>query len=328
QTYLEWINRFFQYLASREDSSGTDSFLLDRKSMTDYLSFLAVNKRVSASTQNQAFNALLFAFREVLRVDLGDISGAVRAKRGFHLPVVLSVEEVKLLLPHIKGTARLMVELIYGGGLRVSECCRLRVKDIDFTSNLLFVRQAKGGKDRSTLLPESVKPSLATHLERVRALHQADLAAGHGDAELPGALARKYPNAGKEWCWQYVFPSRTLSVDPRCGKIRRHHVSDASIQAAVRDAVRNAGIAKPASVHTLRHSFATHLLLRGVDIRQIQEYLGHSSVETTMIYTHVVKDFRTAPQSPLDALAHASTTYALQTPSEKSRGQTSPGAWK
>ncbi len=284
QTYADWLQRFFRYLDSCAPSPQPGDCRITPQAVKDYLAYLAVKERVAASTQNQAFSALLFMCREVLRMDLGDLSQNVRAKRGQRLPVVLSAEEVAAVLSRMKDTPRLMAELIYGGGLRVTECCTLRVKDLDSASNLIFVRSGKGGKDRTTLLPQSVQPSLAQHLERVRALHQKDLADGHGEVALPDALDRKYPNAGREWCWQFVFPSRTLAVDPRNGKVRRYHVSDTAIQNAVRDAVRSAGIAKPASVHCLRHSFATSLLLHGVDIRQIQEYLGHTNVETTMIY--------------------------------------------
>ena len=196
----------------------------------------------------------------------------------------------------------MMAEVLYGGGLRVMECCRLRVKDVDFDNELIFVREGKGGKDRSTLLAKSVKERLRAHLARVKELHERDLAAGAGEARLPDALERKYPDAGKEWGWQFVFPAKQLSVDPRGGKVRRHHVSDMLMQKAVKEAVAKAGIDKPVSVHTLRHSFATHLLLAGVDLRQIQDYLGHASVETTMIYTHVVKDLRMPATSPLDLL--------------------------
>ncbi len=252
--------------------------------------------------QNQAFNALLFLYREVLRQDLGELGRGVRAKRGPKLPVVLTVEEVQGVLAKLEGTARLMAETLYGGGLRVMECCRLRVKDLDFDNNLIFVRCGKGDKDRSTLMAEAVKDDLRKHLIRVKALHEQDLAAGVGEVSLPGALAVKYPKAPQEWRWQYVFPSKQLSTDPRGGKVRRHHVSDMVLQRAVRVAVQACGIVKLASVHTLRHSFATHLLLAGVDIRQIQEYLGHSHVETTMIYTHVVKDMRSPAVSPLDRM--------------------------
>ena len=226
----------------------------------------------------------------------------MRARHGKRLPVVFSANEVKALFSHMAGTPRLMAELIYGGGLRVSECCTIRVKDVDFDNNLLHIRQAKGDKDRCTLLSVSVKPTLVCHLNRVKALHDKDIADGYGEAALPGALARKYSKAGKEWGWQFVFPSRTLSVDRQDGKIRRFHATDTAVQKAVKDAIRAAAIAKHASVHTLRHSFATSLLLHGVDIRQIQEYLGHTRVETTMIYTHVVKDLRNPVTSPLDLL--------------------------
>jgi integron integrase len=302
QTYLGWIGRYFSYLTSVQRPALEGSFKVTPQSVTDYLAYLAINRRVSSTTQNQAFNALLFMCREVLRMDLGDISHNVRAKHGRRLPVVLSVEEVKAIFSHMTGTPKLMAALIYGGGLRVMECCQLRVKDLDFSNNLIIVRQGKGDEDRSTILAGSIKPALTAHLERVKALHEQDLAKGYGEVAMPGALAIKYPKAGKEWCWQYVFPSRALSVDRMDGKVRRFHATDTSIQAALHKAVRAAGINKPASVHTLRHSFATTLLLNGVDIRQIQTYLGHKKVETTMIYTHVVKDMRNPATSPLDLL--------------------------
>ena len=240
--------------------------------------------------------------REVLNLELGALAEGVRARQGHRLPVALSVEETGRLLSSMKGTARLMAWVIYGGGLRVMECCRLRVKDLDFENRLVFVRGGKGDKDRSTLLAEATCPALREHLESVRKYYEEDRRAGVGGVWLPEALGRKYPKAGTEWGWQWVFPSQTLSTDPRAGVVRRHHVSDVMIQKAVRDAALRAGIHKPTSVHTLRHSFATHLLLNGVDLRQIQDYLGHASVETTMIYTHVVKDFRNPAKSPLDLL--------------------------
>jgi integron integrase len=302
KTYLDWAARFFDYLRETGHATTGDGCQLNAERVRDFLAYLATRREVAASTQNQAFSAILFLFRDVLRVELGAMGEGVRAKRGPKLPVVLTVAEVAAVLEQLKGTAGLMAETLYGGGLRVMECCRLRVKDLDFDNNLLFVRAGKGDKDRSTLLAESVKHGLREHLARVKALHEQDLAAGVGEVWLPGALAVKYPKAPREWGWQYVFPSKQLATDPRSGKVRRHHVTDIVLQKAVRLAVQAAGIAKPASVHTLRHSFATHLLLQGVDIRQIQDYLGHANVETTMIYTHVVKDMRTPATSPLDMM--------------------------
>ena len=302
QTYLEWVERFFGYVAGIDKVEDGAAVLITPEVVKNYLAYLAVQRQVSASTQNQAFSALLFLCREVHCLELGSLLQGIRAKRGPKLPVVMTVAETAMVLEQLTGTTRLMVALIYGGGLRVSECLRLRVKDIDFDNSLLFVRAGKGDKDRSTILPESLKEELKAHLARVKVLHEQDLAAGVGEVYLPDALAIKYKSAAKEWGWQFVFPSKNLSTDPRGGKIRRHHVSDVVVQRAVHDATRRAGIVKPVSVHTLRHSFATHLLLSGVDIRQIQELLGHTNVETTMIYTHVVKDMRNPARSPLDVL--------------------------
>lgn len=302
RTYLGWVKRFLDYLGETGHKTGIGEYDVSADRIKEYLAYLATRHNVAASTQNQAFGALLFLSREILHSDLGSLEHAVRAKRGHRLPVVLTVPEVRALLDNLNGTARLMCEVIYGGGLRVMECCRLRVKDLDFDNNLVFVRAGKGDKDRSTLMAESVKEPLKKHLERVKKLHEQDLSAGAGDVWLPFRLATKYPRAGTAWGWQFVFPSSTLSPDPQNGKIRRYHTSDSTIQKAMRDAVQAAGIVKPASVHSLRHSFATHLLLQGVDIRQIQDYLGHSNVETTMVYTHVVRDMRSPAKSPLDML--------------------------
>jgi integron integrase len=300
ETYLDWSRRYFKYV---ETTDGTQGHVrVTPESVKCFLTYLATKQEVGAVTQNQALCAVLLLFRDVLRMDIGDLTHAVRARRGIRLPVVLTVDETRRVLQRMTGTSRLMAEVLYGGGLRVTECCRLRVKDVDFDDGLIFVRAGKGDKDRATLLAESVYPGLRDHLLRVKALHDKELAAGMGEVWLPDALARKYPNAPKEWGWQYVFPSASLSTDPRSGKVRRHHVSDSFIQKAVRDAVQRAEIPKPVSVHTLRHSFATHLLLAGVDIRQIQDYLGHANVETTMIYTHVVKGLRAPARSPLDML--------------------------
>jgi integron integrase len=306
QTYLDWLNRFFRYLEHTGEKHAENRYVVNGQGMKAFVTHLATNQRVAAATQNQAFSALLFLARDVLRLQNADLETGVRARRGTHLPVVLSERETMTVLQNMSGTVQLMAELIYGGGLRVMECCRLRVKDIDFNNDLLFVRSGKGDKDRATMLPVSLKSKLKEHLDRVKELHDKDLAAGVGEVWLPDGLGRKYPHAPKEWGWQYVFPSKSLSTDPRSGKIRRHHVSDVVIQKAVRSAVRKSNIAKPVSVHTLRHSFATHLLLHGVDIRQIQEYLGHVNVETTMIYTHVVKDMRNPATSPLDMLRQGS----------------------
>ena len=275
---------------------------LTSEDIRDFLSHLALRKRVSSSTQNQAFNALLFLFRNVLNKETGNLDTTVRAKRGPKLPVVLSVDEIKAVFQHLSGQGLLMGQLLYGAGLRLMELARLRVKDIDFDMNTIYVRSGKGDKDRSTVLPAAVKEQLREHLERVKALHEQDLAAGHGAVYLPDALDRKYPNAPKEWAWQYVFPSSAFSVDPLSGIVRRHHVSDTTIQTAIKNAVRKAGIPKHASVHTLRHSFATHLLMSGVNIREVQELLGHKNIETTMIYTHVIRDMSNVPRSPLDSL--------------------------
>jgi integron integrase len=302
RTYLDWVRRLFDYLGETGHSPSPETVRINEYRIKDFIAYLATRKNVAASTQNQAFGALLFLCREVLRLELGSLEQGVRAKRGSKLPVVLTPQEVAQLLGGMQGVARLMAELIYGGGLRVMECCRLRVKDLDFDNNLVFVREAKGDKDRSTLMADSVKAPLQEQLKRVNELHAQDLKAGAGEVWLPHALAVKYPRAPKEWGWQYVFPAANLSSDPRSDKIRRHHVSDMFVKKAVRDAVQTAGIVKPASVHSLRHSFATHLLLQGVDIRKIQEYLGHVHVETTMIYTHVVKDMRNPAKSPLDVL--------------------------
>lgn len=301
-TYVDWARRLFAYAGQRGTSAHPS---VNVEMVRDFIAHLALQRNVSASTQNQAFNAILFLCREVLSLNVEGMAPGVRAKRGTHLPVVMSVPETAALLNNLAGTARLMAKVIYSGGLRVSECCRLRIKDVDFDSSLLFVRSGKGDKDRSTLLAEGVKEELRAHIEKTRVLFEADRCSNLAGVWMPNALDRKYPNAGKEWGWFWVFPSPSLSVDPLVGVVRRHHIGDTVLQRAVREAALKLKMHKPVSVHTLRHSFATHLLLNGVDIRQIQEYLGHSNVETTMIYTHVVKDFRNPARSPLDLLAAA-----------------------
>ncbi|HOV89403.1 MAG TPA: integron integrase [Syntrophorhabdaceae bacterium] len=299
QTYLDWTKRFFTYVS---EIKKTDNPVCDSEDMKNFLSHLALKHKVSSSTQNQAFNALLFLFRYVLKQNLKGISDTVRAKRGIRLPVVLSVEEIKSLLSNMSGNGLLIAQLLYGSGLRIMECARLRIKDIDFDNNLIYVRSGKGDNDRTVMLPKMSIESLQKHLEKVKALHEKDLLSGYGEVYMPDALSKKYPNAGREWGWQYVFPSERLSIDPLSGKIRRHHISDKAIQTAINVALKKAGIVKHATPHTLRHSFATHLLMNGVNIREVQELLGHKNVETTMIYTHVMRDMANAPRSPLDII--------------------------
>ena len=300
KTYLQWIKRFLDY-AKQTGRQGPFAEL-GTDDCKNFLSHLALQERVSASTQNQAFNAILFLFRHVFCKDIGNMAETVRAKRGQKLPVVFSVEEIRKLLACLTGRDLLVAGLLYGSGLRLMELARLRVKDVDMDLNTLTVRSGKGDKDRTTILPATVKELLKNHLINVKKLHESDLANGHGDVHLPDALGKKYPNAGTEWAWQYVFPANNLSVDPRSGKVRRHHISDTAIQDVIKKAIRKADIPKFATVHTLRHSFATHLLMNGVNIREVQELLGHKNVETTMIYTHVLRDMSHAPKSPLDVL--------------------------
>jgi integron integrase len=300
RSYLDWYSRFHKYVSSVRGKSVPSEWTSE--DVSDFLSRLAVVDRVSASTQNQAFNGLLFLFRDVLGRSLDDIRKTVRAKRGVRLPVVLSRGEVRAVFSSMTGGNRLILELLYGTGMRLMELARLRVQDLDFDRGTLYIRGGKGDKDRTTLLPKSVRDPLQKHLLEVKGLHEEDLAKGHGEVFLPEGLDRKYPHAGKEWKWQYVFPSDRLSVDPRSGKVRRHHLSDSAIQQTMARAVVKAGLTKHATVHTLRHSFATHLLMKGVNIREVQELLGHKSVETTMIYTHVLRDMANAPSSPLDDL--------------------------
>jgi integron integrase len=303
RAYIDWFKRFHAYLTDIKKKDW-ETQGADEADVRDFLSHLAIKQRVSSSTQNQAFNALLFLFREVLKIDLHDLSKTVRAKRGPKVPVVLTQGEVRSLLDHLKGRDLLLVHILYGTGMRLMEVARLRIQDIDFGINSIIVRAGKGDKDRMTVLPDAVKNQLKEHLAATEKIHKQDLAKGFGEVYMPEALDRKYTNAAREWRWQYVFPSITLSVDPRSGKVRRHHISPSSIQKIVADAVRKAGIPKHATVHTLRHSFATHLLMNGVNIREVQELLGHKNVETTMIYTHVLRNMSKAPMSPLDVLLH------------------------
>jgi integron integrase len=272
------------------------------RDVAQFLSFLATERRVSASTQNQALSALLFFFGEVLGRRIELVDGVVRAKTPKRLPSVFTEREVARVLAQLDGQMWLMAALMYGSGLRLLECVRLRVKDIDFGYRCIAVRQAKGGKDRIVTLPDPLIPALRTHLSAVRRLFERDLAAGYGGVWLPEALARKYPNAGAEWRWQYLFPARGRSVDPRSNVERRHHADESSVQKAVRRAIVRAGIDKKASCHTFRHSFATHLLASGADIRTVQEQLGHRDVRTTQIYTHLLGRGGNAVVSPLNRL--------------------------
>jgi integron integrase len=269
---------------------------------TRFLSDLAVRGKVSASTQNQAFSALLFLFRDVLKREVAGLDEALRARRPARLPQVLSPEEVALLLRELKGTPRLMAALMYGAGLRLLECARLRVKDLDFDRNDITVHDGKGRKDRVTVFPARLSAPLRKHLDRMRAQHLSDLAAGAGGVALPHALDRKYPTAPWDWAWQWVFPATRLHVCEETGLFRRHHLHETVVQRAFKEALRRSKIPKMATCHTLRHSFATHLLERGYDIRTIQELLGHSDVATTMIYTHVLNRGGQGVKSPLDSL--------------------------
>lgn len=302
QSYVNWGKRFFHYARECQAPTPDGSVTITPMLIKDFLAQLAVKHKLAKSSQNQAFSALLFLCRNVLHLELNDMEKSLRSKPGKKLPLVLSPREVQVIFSKVSGTSGLILRLIYSSGIRLSECSRLRVKDLDFDQDLLFVRSGKGDKDRSTILANRLKGDLHVHLAKVKELHQKDLADGFGEVFMPGGLGRKYPSACKEFGWQYVFPSARLSVDPRSHSTRRHHVSDGAIQKAMKKAVRDSGITKPASVHTMRHSFATHLLLNGVDLRQIQDYLGHVSVETTMIYTHVVKNMRNPAISPLDLL--------------------------
>jgi len=265
-----------------------------------FLTGLAVEGRVAASTQNQALAAILFLYRDVLGMKLAWMDDVVRAKRPVRLPTVLSQQEVRALLAHMEGRMAVLAKLLYGTGMRLMEGVRLRVKDVDFARNEITVREGKGGKDRRTMLPGSLVPMLKAEIERVQLLHQQDLARGAGDVWLPNALSRKYPSAARESGWQYVFPARTISLDPRDNRWRRHHLDEAMLSRALKRALVAAGIAKPVTAHTLRHSFATHLIESGYDIRTVQELLGHKDVATTQIYTHVLNRGAGAVLSPLD----------------------------
>ncbi len=296
EAYVAWIRRYILFHRKRHPAE------MGAPEITRFLSSLAVDGKVAASTQNQALSALLFLYRAVLELDLPWLDGVVRAKRPQRLPVVLTREEVRAVLQPLEGVSRLMAHLLYGAGLRLLECCRLRVQDVDFGRNQIVVRTGKGDKDRVTMLPEVLKADLARHLEGVREQHARDLQHGAGWVELPTALGRKYPNAGREWVWQWIFPTTRLYVDPDTRQRRRHHLHESVLQRTVNGAVRRAGVTKRATPHTLRHSFATHLLEDGYDIRTVQELLGHRDVATTQIYTHVLNRGPGAVRSPADRL--------------------------
>ncbi|MBN2784007.1 MAG: integron integrase [Pontiellaceae bacterium] len=297
RSYADWVKRFVHFHQMKERRER----LLDRdRKVEDFLTHLAVAGRVASATQNQALNALVFLYRQVLKAPLGDNIRAERARKKARVPVVFSRDEVTRLIGVMQGVPQLIAKLLYGGGLRMSEGLRLRVQDLDFAMRQINVRNGKGDKDRLTTLPASVVPLLENQLEKVKVIHQTDLGQGYGEVYLPHALARKYPNAGREWGWQYVFPARELSIDPLDGKRRRRHVDASVVNKAIKRALREVGIVKKASAHTLRHSFATHLLQRGTDIRTIQELMGHNDVKTTEIYTHVVRQGAQGVVSPLD----------------------------
>lgn len=290
KTYMNWIRRYIRFhLPSHPREVATDG-------VKKFLTHLAVDEHVSGGTQNQALAALLFLY-QVLGVQLGDIE-MVRAKKDKRLPTVLSVDEVMRVLENMNGVYRIMAEIMYGGGLRLNECLTLRVKDVDLFNRRITLRDTKSNQDRVTCLASSIIPSLQLHLAKIQAQHTEDLANGYGEVELPFALEKKYPGAPFEWSWQYVFPAAQFSTDPRSKHVRRHHIFETSVQRAVKDAARKAGISKPVGPHTLRHCFATHLLEGGTDIRTIQDLLGHKDLKTTMVYTHVVGG--SAVRSPLD----------------------------
>lgn len=294
QAYLDWIKRFILHFDKQHPKN------LGADEVEKFLTYLAVEGKVSASTQNQAKYALLFLYREVLKIELGWLDDIEQAKTPKRLPVVLTRAEVQSVLSRLDGTHWLIANLLYGTGMRIMECLRLRIKDVEFTRKEILIRDGKGFKDRVTMLPEALVNPLRDHLKSVKILHEQDLAVGYGSVYLPHALEKKYPTAARDWSWQYAFPTKGMSNDPRSGEVRRHHVREQTVQRAMKQAVRDANLVKLATPHTLRHSFATHLLEGGYDIRTVQELLGHSDVTTTMIYTHVLNKGGRGVKSPLD----------------------------
>ena len=298
RSYCDWIKRFVTYhkMSSRQDLKNGE------QKIEQFLTHLAVETNIAPATQNLAMNALVFLYKKVLKIPLTDEINAVRAPKRINIPVVMTRDEVRQVITIMEGVPQLIVKILYGSGLRVMETVRLRVQDIDYSMKQISVRSGKGAKDRITTFPESVIPLLENHLAKVKIVHGQDIGQGFGSVYLPYALARKYPNANKEFNWQYVFPSRNLSKDPRSGEVRRHHVDPSVVNKAIKSAVKKIGIKKRISAHTFRHSFATHLLERGTDIRTIQALLGHKDVATTMMYTHVLQQGGHGVLSPLDDL--------------------------
>ncbi|WP_155314262.1 integron integrase [Desulfosarcina ovata] len=296
ESYLGWIKRYIFFHDKRHPND------LNENHITDFLNYLAVQRKVASSTQNQALCALVFLYRHVLKKELSQFENLTYAKRPLKLPVVFTREEVRNILLQLDGVTWIMGQLLYGAGLRLMECVRLRVKDIDFGYQQIVVRNGKGQKDRVTMLPEIVVEALSRHLEKIKLAHAIDLKAGFGTVYLPYALERKYPHANRSWSWQYVFPATKRSIDPRTGIEQRHHLSEAVLQRAIKKAIKSCKITKPGSCHSMRHSFATHLLESGYDIRTVQELLGHKDVSTTMIYTHVLNKGGKGVQSPSDML--------------------------
>ena len=294
QTYVYWIRRYILFHNKRHPTE------MGGAELETFLTHLAVAKKVSASTQNQALNAIIFLYRHVLKQPLDIKIDAVRAKRSRYLPTVLTPTEVTAVLKHLSGVHQLLAKLLYGSGLRLNEALWLRIKDLDFSQRQIVVRDAKGGKSRVTMLPASLIDDLKIHLRNVRRLHHRDLSQGYGSVYLPFALERKWPNADRQWIWQFVFPAQRFFKDPRSGVVRRHHLHESGLQRAIKQAVRRAEIQKRVSCHTFRHSFATHLLQNNYDIRTVQELLGHKDVKTTMIYTHVLNRGGRGVRSPLD----------------------------
>jgi integron integrase len=295
EAYLSWLRKFYLYL------NGKAPYSIDSSHVKDFMTFLAVERNVAESTQHQAFNAILFLYRYVLDKPIDDISDAIRAKAPKRLPVVLTKDEVKQLFACISGTELLMAKVMYGTGVSLSECLQLRVQDLDFGRGVVIVRMGKGKKDRETVFPEKLKLDLQEHLEKVRAIHEKDRKNDLPGVQLPHALERKYPNAGKEWIWFWVFPADKISIDPKTHIVRRHHCYKGSLNKAIRQARKGANIPKRVTAHIMRHSFSTHILEDGYDIRTIQELLGHSDVRTTMIYTHVANMSKLGVKSPLDS---------------------------